>query len=45
MIGAQVAIVAIVSGGFGGFITAVFLEAYLGRRAMEEVGMYDQEVS
>jgi len=41
VIGAQVAIVAIVSGMFGGGITAVFLEVYLQRRADEVVGAYD----
>lgn len=43
MIGAQVAFVALIGGGFGGAITAAFLEAYFGRRAMEEVGAYDAE--
>lgn len=34
-------IVALVAGGFGGGITACFLEVYLSRRATEEVGVYD----
>jgi hypothetical protein len=42
MIGATVAIIGLVSGGFGGLITGVFLESYLGRRAQEEVGVYDE---
>jgi hypothetical protein len=41
VIGAQVAIVAIVSGMFGGGMTAVFLEMYLQRRADEVVGEYE----
>jgi len=43
VIGLQVALVAVISGGFGGVITAGFLEVYLQRRAQEEVGMYDEE--
>jgi len=42
MNGAVVAIIAIISGFFGGGIAAVFLEVYLGRRAAEEVGEYDE---
>ena len=41
MIGAVAAIIGIVSGAFGGVIAAVFMEAYFGRRAMDEVGEYD----
>jgi hypothetical protein len=45
VIGAQVAFVAIVSGMFGGGITAVFLEVYLSRRANEVVGAYELDSS
>lgn len=41
MIGASVAIIAVVSGGFGGGMVAVFLELYLQRRAEEVVGEHD----
>jgi len=41
VIGLQIAIVALVAGGFGGGIVAVFLEVYLQRLAQNEVGAYD----
>lgn len=43
MIGATVAVIGLVSGGFGGFIVSVFMESYLGRKATEEVGVYDKQ--
>lgn len=42
MIGAVCAVIGLVSGVFGGFMAAVFMEMYLGRRASEEVGEYDR---
>ena len=42
MIGVVCAIIGLVAGVFGGVIAAVFMEAYLGRRASEEVGDYDK---
>ena len=42
MIGAVAAVIGIVSGFFGGVIASVFMEGYLGRRAQEEVGEFDQ---
>ena len=45
MIGAEAAIIGLVAGAIGGSICAacvsVFMEAYFGRRASEEVGVYD----
>jgi hypothetical protein len=41
VVGVTVVIIAIISGMFGGGITAVFLEVYLQRRADEVVGAYD----
>ena len=42
MTGAVVAIIALVAGGIGGVMSSAFMEAYFGRRAQEEVGVYDQ---
>lgn len=35
-------IIALVAGGFGGFLAACFCEAYFARRAAEEVGEFDK---
>lgn len=34
-------ITALVAGAFGGIVASGFMEAYFGRKAMEEVGEFD----